>query len=210
MTLRVHQPELLSHLVYEPDFLDPEENVELAAFLASVPTIPIDDYDPRAAFAYTRPRYDGVEIASRKEAAAGSPISFGGAPVSGVPMPPPLAQLAERVGVALAGLEAHGGPPAPLSFTSVYVDWYEAGGFFVPHVDRDSYGPVIAGVSVGVGEAALEFLRAGESEAVGRLIVEPRSLYAFFGPIRYVPWEHRASDTTGRRFSITFRMPAMA
>ena len=205
--LRSHEPKRLSHLVYKPDFLGETEHAELAAFLESVPTIPVDEYDPRRHFAYTRPRYDGVEITSRKEAAAGEPIWFDGAPVRGVKMPPLLSQLAHRVGAALPDLDRFGGPAGPLSFTSVYVDWYEAGGYFVPHVDRESYGPVIAGVSVGAGAAALAFLHEGEPEAGGRLGVEPRSLYAFFGPIRYAPWKHRATDVTGRRFSITFRMP---
>ena len=205
-SLRLHQPEQLSHLVYQPGFLEEHEHAELQAFLESVPTIPADSYDPREMFAYTHPRDDGVEVMSRKEAAAGAPIWFDGKPVAGVAMPAPLARLADSVGTALADLDRYGGPPPPVVFTSVYVDWYEAGGFFVPHVDRDSYGPVIAGVSAGTGTAALEFLRAGESTASGRLVVEPGSLYAFFGPIRYTPWEHRATDLTGRRFSITFRM----
>ena len=205
--MKLYAPDVLQYLAYEPNFLSDDEHARLLSLLEAIPTVRSDD-EGRKMFAYVHPRDDGVEIASRKEAAAGNPISLDGQPVAGVPMPEPLAQLAARVGDHLRGQTGLEIPVHGCEFTSVYVDWYEAGGHFVPHVDRDIYGPIIAGVSAGTGSVALEFVRNDVPDrVVGRLIVEPRSLYAFYGPIRYEPWLHQVRDVDGRRFGITFRSP---
>jgi len=193
------------------DFLSADEDRALVAYLAGVPQRAHEAYDPVHEFAFAHPVYDGEVVLGRSEAAAGEPIWFGGRPVQGTPLPEPLADLRDRAQDALrtsGHTELERLAEAP--FTSVYVDRYEAGGLFVPHVDRNCYGPIVVGVSAGPGEADLGFVHRTGELAPMSIPLAPRSLYAFCGAVRWEPWLHHVADVTANRFGITYRQPAVA
>jgi hypothetical protein len=185
-------------------FVNVSEGRRLEAFLDTVPVDAPGATDPTQRFAFSHPIYDDVIVTGRLEAAAGRPISIGGRLGEGLPMPMPLRTLRDAVEEALR--------LAPLAkaeteerLTSMYVDRYDAGGTFVPHTDRDCYGPVIAGVSLGRGTARLTFFGPRSTFDV---TVPPCSLYFFSGPIRSAPWTHAVTSITDRRYAITFRSDA--
>lgn len=205
MTFTYCAPDRLAHFAYWPEFVAHDERRALEAFLGSVPDRAAAEYDPRREFAFSHPMYDGTMITSRAEAAAGGPVWLEGEATEAVAIPPLLASLGVRVAATF--------PELPLSasaaqLTSVYVDRYPAGGLFVPHTDRNSYGPAIAGVSVGPGTSVLEFLRPDRSDEPTGVTLRPGSLYVFFGEIREAPWLHRLVSVTDRRFGITYRSAA--
>lgn len=186
--------------LYLPDFLSAAENSLLVERLLAVPTKPEGSFDRRGEFAFRFPVYDGFEVRTRREAAAGFPIWVGGA-VQGPLIPEFLDDLRQHVEEALLGQPLPGSVRAPLS--SVYVDRYEPGGSFAVHTDRHCYGEMVVGVSAGDGKGVLHFEHEGSTGRNHR--IEPRSLYAFYGAIRYEPWRHGFRNTTGTRFAITFR-----
>lgn len=193
---------------YLPDFLSVEEDQALVAYLATVPERQAADYDPVHEFAFARPIYQDEVVRERAEAAAGEPIWFNDRPVRGTPLSPPLAGLRDR---AQRALRSSGDPDlsrlAEVPFTSVYVDHYVEGGLFVPHVDRDCYGPVVLGISAGPGHATLGFVHREGILPARSIALEPRSLYAFCGAVRWEPWLHSVGDVTGTRFGISYRQP---
>lgn len=205
MALRRLHPRFLAG---EDDFLDADEHRRLAAFLRSVPTVPSGGRPSPSSFAFAAPTVESTVVSGRAEAAAGCPVWTADGPGSGAALPLPLAELAGRVSDHLAGehdLWRAAGTPAR-RFTSVYVDRYLAGGSFVPHVDRDCYGPVVAGVSVGPGSCLLSF-RSGGRTAVGH-VLHPGSLYVFSADLRRPPFTHAISSVTDLRFGVTFRFTA--
>jgi hypothetical protein len=194
---------------YLPDFLSVEEDRALVAYFGTVPHVEPSAYNPVEAFAFAHPVYDGVVVRGRSEAAAGEPIWFGGAAVRGTPMPPELVEVRDRAEEVLgSSTDGHLKRVAAARFTSVYVDHYEEGGLFVPHADRDCYGPIVVGVSIGPGSANLDFVNRDGAEPPHSIRLEPRSLYAFCGQVRWEPWLHRVTDVTGTRFAVSYRQPA--
>ena len=196
---------------YLPDFLSVEEDRALVDYLRTVPERDPAHYDPVHEFAFAHPVYDGEVVLERAEAAAGEPIWFDGRPVRGTPLTPALAALRDR---AQDVLRSSGDPDltrlTEVPFTSVYVDHYEEAGTFVPHVDRDCYGPVVLGVSAGPGRARLGFMHRDGTPPARSIRLEPRSLYAFCGPVRWEPWLHHVGDVTGTRFGISYRQAGTA
>ncbi len=184
-------------------FTSAAEDQALAEFLCSVPLQP-EGRVRSGQFAFRRLHIDGHDVVGRLEAAAGEPIWRDGRIGKGAAIPAPLAALRDGIVAAIdregwwSLLEAQ-----PQAMTSVYVDRYEAGGSFVAHTDRDFYGPVVAGVSVGPGEARISFTCTGAPAK--RVLLPPRSLYLFAGRLRHPPWQHSIDDVTGLRFGVTFR-----
>lgn len=202
MAFELVHPSLLG---YEPRFLSASEQKKLLAFLESVPVVEPEQRDVTSTFAFSAPQAGAVVVTGRREAAAGWPVWADTRPVFGVDMPAPLAALAARVDGALGefhAVRAATGPPLP-RFTSVYADRYPLGGSFFPHTDRDCYGPVVAGVSVGPGSCRITFASDGVVD-VDHLL-EPGSLYVFAGRLRAAPCVHSVSDVTDLRFGVTYR-----
>lgn len=198
----------LDEIWYQPDFLDDTAESELLGVLEEVPDRPFEERDPRTAFAFTQLVIDGESVVGRREAAAGHPVWFDGRARAGLPMLPIFDALARRAERWLAELVPRS-PTLSLSpLTSVYVDRYPPHGRFVPHQDRGCYGPVVVGISAGPGSCRLRFAHSDEMATSVDIVLAPRSLYAFFGPIRWEPWTHEVVDTTDVRYGVTFRSPA--
>jgi alkylated DNA repair dioxygenase AlkB len=115
----------------------------------------------------------------------------------------------------------------PAGFTSLYVDRFAPGGRFVPHADRDIYGPLVATLSLGA-PATVRFTcpddiiptdepdtgsndRSGDG---GPLPVDLRlasgDLYAFWPPMRHAPWVHEVLPVAEPRISVSLRTAASA
>lgn len=205
MALRLAHPSLLG---YDPGFLPEAEHDELLLYLASVPIVDFEARDVRATFAFVTPRAGATVVEGRWEAAAGSPVWTGAGPVRAVAIPDPLAALAARVDHRLAAEGAlwSEAATAPQPFTSVYVDRYPPGGSFFPHTDRDCYGSVVAGVSIGAGSCRIAFETERATDA--SQVLEPGSLYVFSGRLRAAPCEHRIADVSDVRYGISLRFAA--
>jgi hypothetical protein len=186
---------------YLPGFIARNEERELRRRFDSMPIAGERGHDPRSSFAFTHVFVDGREVQGRLEACAGWPIWYEAGAARGQELTPELAVMAARVRASVR--DAFG----DADFTSVYVDKYPVGGSFVPHVDRDIYGPVVAGVSVGSGTAELCFSDETNREREVVLKLEPRSLYAFGQSLRRHPWRHEIRDVSDVRYGVTFRSP---
>jgi hypothetical protein len=174
-------------------------------YLETVPREDCCGHDPRQTFAFTNPVYDGTVVTSRAEAAAGFPIWFADEPVAALPIPAPLAALSTSLAATLPLTIEEAIDIARRPFSSVYVDHYPRGGSFVPHVDRDCYGPSVLGASLGPGTCDLVFAHANNAAESFAVTLEPRSAYLFFGAVRYPPWLHAVRSVTDERYGITFR-----
>jgi alkylated DNA repair dioxygenase AlkB len=197
---KVNPPE---GLVYFPDFLNPEEEFQIRNFLNNTETISPDIYHPQKTFSFTNPIFDNIIVESRMMASAGTPIWHNNEVMSGVDIPQELAVLRDIIEDYFIEDRDTDAP----YFTSVYVDSYKDGGGFVPHVDRDCYGPVVAAISVGEGSATLRFINNETGETFD-FRAYPGSLYFMSGASRYDPWEHSVIDVEGHRYSVTFRNAA--
>lgn len=174
------------------------------AFLAEVPEVPVEELDRTQQFAFTRPLDDGSPIAGRAEACAGDPIWVDG-PSTGVSMPPALTSLRDLLAETVTDtFDEHRTDMPPM--TSVYIDRYDEGGRFVAHTDREIYGPVVAGVSLGDGWGTLTF--ANRNGDVVRTELHSRSVYLMGEPLRFPPWTHRFDLHEGRRWAVTYRSGA--
>lgn len=194
-------------IYYQPDFLDPFAAQDLFEMLQSVPVVPFHEHDPVRVFAFSHPVYDGFTVTSRREACAGDPVWHDGRFVAAVPMPSLIAELADQLDRAVQEtLDADrvALPSERRNLTSVFIDWYDDGGSFVPHTDRDGYGPVVVGLSVGDGSGLMTFSNPEDGQQFSFRIAS-RSAYLFRGPVRDRPWVHAISDVTGMRVSLTFR-----
>ena len=180
----------------QEDFLTGADIAPLEAFLAATPTIAAHEPWDFSRFAFRRLVHGGAQIVTRLEACCGNPIWSGSRPIEGALIPHELLLLVDRVDDAVREIAPNSG------FTSVYADHYECGGRFVPHIDRDCYGPLVAGVSIGEGTATLRF---SKHDAHIDAHLQPGSLYVFGPPLRYRPWQHEIFDVTGRRFGVTLR-----
>lgn len=203
------------HFIYEPGFLSETQAEELIAFFRQVPVRAPADQDLRHEFSFAQAQWEGKDVPGRKLAAAGDPIWLEGGPATGVTIPGPLASLRDEVSNRLQTMRLENLPAlagqSVLPLTSVYVDWYSAGGYLGPHVDRDCYGPVIAGVSVGTSTAVMRFFCEGHgANGAHEFELSPNSLYVFCGPIRHSPWQHEVLGGALERFGITFRSRYLA
>jgi len=194
----------MSDLLYIPNAVDHDHADRLQSFLESVPTSPSGTFDSRT-FAFRRLQLDGSPVDSRLEASAGHPVWTGDGYGRGPDVPDELAGLMRTATEHV--VERDFMPDSEFEgFTSVYVDRYECGGSFQPHVDRDGYGPVVAGYSIGPGRALLTF--ASDVGIIQQIDLEPRSMYAFRGALRAEPVVHSVSGVSDLRFGITFRTAA--
>ncbi|MGH9124718.1 MAG: alpha-ketoglutarate-dependent dioxygenase AlkB [Acidimicrobiales bacterium] len=193
---------------YDQDFLPAGQHAELLAFLQAVPRVTPEARAAATSFVLAPPVADGTTVAGRLEGAAGQPVWTGVRPGVGVAIPPLLARLATMVNRSLgeANLWARAGePPAP--FSSVYVDRYPRSGTFMAHTDRDCYGAVVVGVSIGPGSCTMHFEIEGQAIAFA---LHPGSLYVFAGSLRRPPYTHRVDSVSDERFGVTFRSTARA
>ena len=195
---------------YGSDIISDIESRALLDFFNTVPTGPVDRCDATQEFAFVTHTGTRSAPGDRAEAAAGDPIWLGDDWGAGVSLPDLVARLRDRVGELAASLpfEDQLGWLPQVDFTSVYVDRYFSGGRFFPHTDgEDAYGPVIAGASIGPGHAMFRLWGNVEVDRTpdAEFLLEPNSVYMFFGPIRNKPWLHAISDVTDLRYGITMR-----
>jgi hypothetical protein len=193
-------------LALRRDLIAPASADAIWAWSWSLPVAAPGAVDPAAGFAFSELSYDGEVVPGRVEAAAGDPIWAADGPRRGGPIPPPLEGLRTAACAAVRELEIVGAAaPGVVDFTSVYADRFDPGARFVPHADRDIYGPVVATVSLGC-QVTVRF-SDGAGERVD-LPVPDRAIYVFWPPLRHLPWVHEVLPVTDRRLSISLRTGA--
>lgn len=180
---------------------------ELSRLNLALEAIPVGSHQERWAsdsLMLAPPVSDDIVVQGRLEGASGWPIWTEGTPHAGPEMPNEFVDLARQATDRLT-LDGFWDAinTAPGLFTSVYVDRYPRDGRFVPHTDRDCYGPVVAGVSGGVGSCRLSF--SGPGGETLHFTLRPGSLYAFTGNLRYTPWVHYVDNVDDVRYAISFR-----
>ena len=168
-------------LVYEEDFLSPEEEEALAARIADLPLKPFE--------------FQGFR-GNRRTVSFGWHYAFDGSGLrEAAPMPDFLADVRARA-AALSGHE-------PEALAHALLIEYAPGAGIGWHRDRPVFGDVV-GISM-CAPARLRFRRkAGEKWERAALIAEPRSAYLLKGPARS-EWEHSIPPMDRLRYSITFR-----
>lgn len=174
-------PALPEGLVYRPDFLDPREEAQLAAWIA---TLPLKAFEFQGFFGKRRVHSFGWRYAFD-----------GGGLMQADPMPDELLAVRARA-AAFAGL-------APETLEHVLLTEYADGAGIGWHRDRPAFGDVI-GISL-LAPARLRFRRrrgAGWERAT--LEAEPRSAYLLRGAAR-TEWEHGIAEHPALRYAITFR-----
>ena len=174
-------PDLPPGMVYRPGFVSPEEERDLAGWLATLPFKPF-------LFQGFEGRRQVVSFGWQYDFSRSHLLKADDAPAE-------LAPLRERA----AGLAGH----RPQDLQQVLINKYEPGAPIGWHRDR----PVFAEV-VGVSLLAPCTFRLRRRTASGferrSLILEPRSAYLLSGPARS-EWEHSIPPVAELRYSITFR-----
>lgn len=174
-------PDLPPGMVYRPEFVSPEEERDLAGWLATLPFKPF-------LFQGFEGRRQVVSFGWQYDFSRSHLLKADDAPAE-------LAPLRERA----AGLAGH----RPQDLQQVLINKYEPGAPIGWHRDR----PVFAEV-VGVSLLAPCTFRLRRRTASGferrALILEPRSAYLLSGPARS-EWEHSIPPVAELRYSITFR-----
>ena len=177
-------PALPEGLIYQREFLTPEEEAALIEVVARMPLqeMRYKNYTARRRVVSFGGKYDFS--AQRLEAAAQLPGSL-------EPLRRKVAQWANLPAEALAHcLVAEYGEGTPLGW----------------HRDVPDFEDVV-GVSL-LNEAVLRFRpyppREPKKAGVIKLTVEPRSIYLLRGPARWA-WQHSVAPTKSLRYSITFR-----
>jgi len=174
-------PDLPEGFVYRPEFVRPEEERKLAAWLETLPfkAFQFHGFEGRRQVVSYGWRYDF----SRSHLLKADDI------------PAELLPLRERA----AGLAGHKSE----DLQQVLINKYEPGAPIGWHRDRPVFAEVV-GVSL---LAPCTFrLRRRRPEGFERrsLILEPRSAYLLSGPAR-TEWEHSIRPVDQLRYSITFR-----
>lgn len=201
-------PDSAPFFVYGRSLVTANEAGALLGFLDDVPERNAGEVDAGSEFVLVRhSAEDGAR--GRSEAAAGDPVWLGTDWGRGVPIPPELVFLRNRVGDVARAIDFPRllGFGPNLFFSSTYVDRYLPGGGFFPHTDGARYGAVIAGVSIGPGSAEFVLWKGSHehSSPVVVFTLEPNSMYFFCGPIRHSPWRHAIRSVTDLRYGITWR-----
>lgn len=189
----MHQPDLFGGpppevlppgLVYRADFLAPEEEASLLAWIRELP--------------FEAARYKAYEARRRV-------VSFGGRYdfddnrlLPAEPVPPALHPLRERV-ARWAGVDAE-------DLAHALVAEYAPGTPLGWHRDVPDF-ELIVGVSLAA--SARMRLRPWPPQPAARgelrsLELAPRSIYRIAGPARWA-WQHSVAPTAALRYSITFR-----
>jgi alkylated DNA repair dioxygenase AlkB len=167
--------------LYRPDLISLEEEVALAAWIA---TLPLKPYEFRG------------YLGNRRVAAFG--LGYGRAKTKAPDIPPILLELRHKI-ASFAKRE-------PDDFIMVLASEYAPGAGIGWHKDRPQFGEIV-GVSL-LAEARLR-LRRKQGQGWQRLsqLLEPRSAYLLSGDARQV-WEHSIPPQEQLRYSITFRTAA--
>ncbi len=169
-------------LLYEPDFLSPEEE---RALLAAIATLPLEEAKYKS---YT---------ARRRIAAFGSSYDFDAHTLGAAPeIPGFLLPLRDKVG-SKAGLPAE-------RFDDALVTEYRPGTPLGWHRDVSEF-EMVAGVSL-AGRCRMRFrpYPPKPRAKIFALELEPRSIYLLRDEIRW-QWQHSVAPTRELRYSITFR-----
>lgn len=174
-------PDLPQGMVYQAEFITPEAEHALIAWLEDQPFEPFvfQGYEARRQVVSYGWRYDFSR--SSLEATEG--------------LPPELAPLRAKA-AALAG---H--PPEALQ--QVLINKYEPGAPIGWHRDRPVFAEVV-GVSLGAPCTFRLRRRLGRGFERKSLTLEPRSAYLLSGLARS-EWEHSIPPVEALRYSITFR-----
>jgi alkylated DNA repair dioxygenase AlkB len=169
-------------LLYQPDFVTPDEERTLVATFEQMPF---------------------AEVRMRGQTAHRTVLHFGYrydyeawtlTPVD--PWPDELGWLLDRA-AALAEV-----PPSEMA--EVLVTRYPPGAGIGWHRDAPMFGPRVVGVSL-LAPCSLRFQRrTGGTRLVYRLELEPRSAYVLGSAVR-TAWQHSIPPTKGLRYSVTFR-----
>jgi len=177
-------PPLPPGMVYQPGFLDAEEERTLLAMIQGWPleAMRYKSYTARRLVLSFGGKYDFD--ANRLQQ---SP-----------PLPAELEPLRARVASWL-GVQ-------PQAFTQVLIAQYSEGTPLGWHRDVPDFEDVV-GVSL-LAEAVMRFRpwphEAGKRDDVIKVSVAPRSIYLLRGPSRWA-WQHSVAPTRSLRYSITFR-----
>jgi alkylated DNA repair protein (DNA oxidative demethylase) len=167
-------------LLYEPEFLSPDEEEEIRARLA--------------ALALGEVRMHGV-VARRRVAHFGLDYAYDARAVQpGPPLPGFLLPLRERA-AALAGV-------APGALAEALVTRYPPGAAIGWHRDAPPFG-VVVGVSFGA-PARLRLRRGGPGGDGRELVLRPGSAYVLARAARW-GWQHAVPPAKAERWSVTFR-----
>jgi DNA oxidative demethylase len=169
-------------LVYQPDFLSPEEEKELLAFMEATE---FRSVAMRGQTARRTVRHYGYDYAY--ESARVAP---------GEPLPDELARVRDRA-AGLAGLE-------PEELAQALVSRYPPGAPIGWHRDAPTFGPTLVGVSLGASSRLRLRSDDGEERRSFELELEPRSAYVLGGRSR-AHWQHSIPPVKELRYSITFR-----
>lgn len=177
-------PPLPQGMVYQTDFLTPQEE---AAWIDVMASLPLKEMNYRG---YTARRrvvsYGGSYdfLAQRLEPAS--------------ELPSELEPLRAKAGAWLG--------VAPNAFTQVLIAEYREGTPLGWHRDVPDFEDVV-GVSL-LHEAVMRLRpyppREPKQAGVIKLVVAPRSIYLLRGPARWA-WQHSIAPTRTLRYSITFR-----
>jgi alkylated DNA repair dioxygenase AlkB len=178
------QPPLPEGMLYETDFLSPEEE---AHWIAVAAALPLKEMNYRG---YT---------ARRRVASYGGKYDFSAHRLEpSAPLPGQLEPLRAKA-AAWLGI-------APEAFTQTLVAEYREGTPLGWHRDVPDFEDVV-GVSL-LAEGVMRFRpyppREPKKADVIRIAVAPRSIYLLRGPARWA-WQHNVAPVRELRYSITFR-----
>jgi alkylated DNA repair dioxygenase AlkB len=180
-------PALPPGMVYQTEFLTPDEEAALVAVIEHMPLAEM--------------RYKGY-TARRRVASFGGKYDFDANQLeAAAPVPAELEPLRRKAAEWL-GVQA-------AAFTQVLVAEYREGTPLGWHRDVPDFEDVV-GVSL-LNEAVMRFRpyppHDPKKADVIKLTVAPRSVYLLRGPARWA-WQHSVAPTRSLRYSITFRTAA--
>jgi alkylated DNA repair protein (DNA oxidative demethylase) len=169
-------------LLYQPEFVRPEEEAELVNLIEQL---------------------EFSEVRMHGQAAKRTVVHFGlryqyepWKLVPAEPLPEPLGWLRERA-ATFAGTD-------PELFVETLVTRYPPGAGIGWHRDAPMFGPEVVGVSL-LSPCEMRFQRRGtDLRSTYRLELSPRSAYALTGAVRS-SWQHSIVSTPALRYSVTFR-----
>jgi alkylated DNA repair dioxygenase AlkB len=169
-------------LVYQPDFITPDEERALLGAIERVE--------------FSEVIFHGYK-ATRTVAHFGVDYEYdSGAVARDGSLPDWLVWLRDR-GAALAGVE-------PERFVEALLTRYPAGATIGWHRDAPAFGSAVVGVSLGA-PCRMRFRRtAGAATERFAVELEPRSAYVMSGAARW-SWQHSIPGVPALRHSITFR-----
>lgn len=176
-------------MVYEPEFLNREEEKALVDLVAGMPVVEMN--------------YRGYS-ARRRVLSFGGSYDFRAHQLDPAPPLPATLEPLRRKVAAWLGV-------APEAFIQCLVAEYREGTPLGWHRDVPDFEDVV-GVSL-LNAAVLRLRpyppREPKKADVIKLEVEPRSIYLLRGPARWA-WQHSVAPTSTLRYSITFRTAAAA